>query len=173
MRSKLRLHTFARPCALLALLAAAAAAPAAAQDDGIALGAVVEPFEMEDLDGTAVDLADVIGKKPVLVTFWATWCPICRVLDPKIAAAEERFGDDVAFLVIAVGVGQRKDQIAAHIQRHPVAGQLLWDGRGAATRAFEAPGTGYVVLLDADGTVRWTGTGTDQDIEGAIQRLND
>lgn len=168
---------FIRPGMLPGLIALSllgvTVAPTAAQDEGIAVGAVVEPFVIEDLAGSAVDLAEVIGKQAAVVQFWATWCPVCRVLDPKMVAAQERFGDDVAFLVIAVGVGQRKDQIATHIQRHPVAGRLLWDGEGAAVRAFEAPGTGYVVLLDAEGKVRWTGTGVDQDVEGAIQQLHD
>ena len=166
--------TRSRPWVLAALLVLLAAAGASAQDDeGIALGTVVEPFAVEDLDGAVVDLAEVIGRKPVLVAFWATWCPVCRVLDPKLVAARERFGDRVEFLVMAVGVGQQKAQIRQHIGRHPVAGRLLWDGRGAAARAFEAPGTGYVVLLDGSGTVVWTGTGADQDVEAALARLLD
>ena len=159
--------------ALTALLALGAVGGVSAQDEGIAVGAVVEPFTIEDLDGASVDLAEVIGRKPVLVEFWATWCPVCRVLDPKLAAARERFGDRVEFLVVAVGVGQQKPQIRQHITRHPVAGRLLWDARGAAARAFEAPGTGYVVLLDESGTVVWTGAGVDQDVEAALARLLD
>ena len=159
------------------LAAVASGGPAAnAQEgieEGIAVGTVVEPFVLEDLDGAAVDLAEVIGRKPVLVEFWATWCPVCRVLDPKLRATREEFGDQVEFLVVAVGVGQRKEQIPAHIARHPVAGRILWDGRGAAARAFEAPGTGYVVLLDADGRVFWTGAGPDMDVSSAIRRLVD
>lgn len=154
-----------------AVAISAAAAPASAQDEGVAIGTLIQPFTLETFDGAAVDLSSVIGRKPVLVEFWATWCPVCRVLDPKIAAARERFGDRVEFLVVAVGVGQRKEQVERHIARHPVAGRLLWDGRGAAARALEAPGTGYVVLLDETGKVVWTGTGTEQDIEGAIARL--
>lgn len=162
-----------RTAALAALLAFAGAGSVSAQDEGIAVGAVVEPFTIEDLDGTPVDLAELIGRKPVLVEFWATWCPICRVLDPKLAAARERFGDRVEFLVVAVGVGQQKGQVRRHIARHPVAGRLLWDARGAAARAFEAPGTGYVVLLDESGTVVWTGAGVNQDVESALARLLD
>lgn len=165
------------PSGPVALLAAAlafpvllgpGAMPAAAQDEGIAVGSVVEPFVLEDLDGAAVDLAEVIGRKPVLVEFWATWCPVCRVLDPRLTALEEEFGDRVEFLVVAVGVAQRKEQIAPHIERHPVAGRVLWDGRGAAARAFEAPGTGYVVLLDASGRVHWTGAGPDMGVRSAL-----
>lgn len=157
--------------ALAALLLAAA--PAAAQDDGVALGTVIEPFTLEALDGGTVDLADVIGRKPVLVEFWATWCPVCRVLDPRLARAHERFGDRVEFLVVAVGISQTRPQIERHIARHPVAGRMLFDARGAAARAFEAPGTGYVVLLDAAGRVVWTGVGADMAVEEALERLLD
>lgn len=161
-----------RAAAILgAALALASAGGLSAQDDGIALGAVVEPFTIQDMEGAEVDLSDVIGRKPVLVEFWATWCPVCRVLDPRLASAREEFGDRVEFLVVAVGVAQRPEQIAAHIRRHPVAGRLLYDARGAAARAFEAPGTGYVVILDGDGRVAWTGTGPDQDFEAALRKL--
>lgn len=146
-------------------------ASAAAQDEGIAIGTFVEPFTIQDLEGREVDLSTIIGHRPVLVEFWATWCPVCRVLDPRLAQARERFGDQVDFLVIAVGVGQQKDQIERHIQRHPVAGRLLFDARGAAARAFEAPGTGYVVLLDGSGRVVWTGTGPEMEVEAALERV--
>lgn len=157
--------------ALALVVLALAPGVLSAQDDGIAVGALVEPFTIQDMEGGEVDLAEVIGRKPVLVVFWATWCPVCRVLDPRLATAREKFGDRVEFLVVAVGVGQRPEQIATHIRRHPVAGRLLYDARGAAARAFEAPGTGYVVILGEDGRVAWTGTGPDQDFEAALRQL--
>ena len=48
---------------------------------------------------------------------------------------------------------------------------VLWDGSGAAVRAFQAPGTSYVVMLDARGKVVYTGYGADQDLEQAVRRL--
>jgi len=47
---------------------------------------------------------------------------------------------------------------------------MLWDTEGRATRAFQAPSTSYVVVLDAGGKVVYTGLGEDQDIEGAVQK---
>jgi len=47
---------------------------------------------------------------------------------------------------------------------------FLWDVNGNATRAFQAPATSYVVILDGQGKVVYTGTGADQDIEAALGR---
>ncbi|HUG42509.1 MAG TPA: hypothetical protein VMM12_18745, partial [Longimicrobiales bacterium] len=74
MRTRSRPLTPPRLRMVLALLVAAPSASAAAQDEGIAVGAVVEPFVIEDLAGSAVDLAEVIGKQAAVVQFWATWC---------------------------------------------------------------------------------------------------
>ncbi|HEX6940535.1 MAG TPA: TlpA disulfide reductase family protein [Longimicrobiales bacterium] len=159
---------------LVAALAWAAAGSVpgalAAQDVGLPLGATPEPVVIEDLDGNPVDLGEVIGKKPALVEFWATWCPLCAALEPRIEAAHRRFGDDVAFLIVGVGVNQNPRRIRRHLEAHPMPGRVLWDGQGRATRAFMAPTTSYVVVLDAAGRVVYTGTGEEQDIEGALER---
>ena len=47
---------------------------------------------------------------------------------------------------------------------------FLWDANGAAVRAFQAPSTSYIAVLDAKGKVVYTGVGEDQDIEAALRR---
>ncbi len=143
---------------------------ARAQDDlGIPLGTVSKPVTIEDLDGQPVDLAQFIGKKPVLVEFWATWCPLCQALEPKMAAAQKQYGDKMEFIAIAVAVNQSKASIKRHLARHPLAVRVLWDTNGNAVRAFQAPSTSYLVTLDASGTVRYTGAGEGQDVEAAVR----
>lgn len=159
------------PLALAFALALALAAPSAAQDVGLPLGERPDPVILEDLDGQAVDLADFLGQRPVLLEFWATWCPLCDALQPRIDEAHERFGDEVEFLIVAVGVNQTPRAVRRHVARNDMRGRVLWDGRGAATRAFMAPTTSYVVLLDAAGAVAYTGMGSDQDIVAAIERV--
>ena len=163
----------ARAGALALAVTAMVAGPTAgvAQEEGIALGATPEPVVLETLDGEPVDLAELFGTRPVLLEFWATWCAICQALHPRMSAAHAAYGDDVEFLVVAAAVAQDQATVKRHLQRRPVAGRVLWDTEGRATRAFEAPGTGYVVLLDAEGEVAYTGTGTDQDIAGAIRSM--
>jgi thiol-disulfide isomerase/thioredoxin len=148
----------------------AAATPALAQDVGIEVGATPSAVTIEDLDGTPVDLARWIGRKPVVFQFWATWCPLCEALEPKVAAAKQRFGDRVDVVFVAVAVNQSKRSIQRHLRDHALPGPVLWDTDGRATRAFKAPTTSYIVVLDAAGKVTYTGVGDEQDVAAAVAR---
>jgi thiol-disulfide isomerase/thioredoxin len=150
-----------------------AATPLSAQDDevGIAVGARPPAVTVADLDGKPVDLSTIIGKKPVLLEFWATWCPLCAALLPKMEAAHTRYGNQVEFVAIAVAVGQSPAGVKRHLERHPMPFRLLWDTDGNAVRAFQAPATSYVVVLDRDGRVAYTGIGEEQDIDAAVRRV--
>ena len=147
---------------IVALLLLVLPAIAKAQDVGLPIGTVPSAVKLTDLAGKSVDLAQYMGKKPVLLEFWATWCPLCRALEPQLRAFQQRWGSKVDMFVVAVGVNQNPASIQRHLKRHPMPGRVLWDGNGAAVRAFEAPGTSYVVLLDAHGKVVYTGAGSEQ-----------
>src|SRR5690625_7259127 len=58
---------------------------------GIEVGDLAPDFELETLDGETVKLSDYKGEK-VLLNFWATWCPPCRVEIPDIQKYHENIG---------------------------------------------------------------------------------
>lgn len=136
---------------------------------GIPIGQTPPPVTLENLNGDTVSLSRWIGKKPVIVEFWATWCPICEELLPRMEAAQKKYGDRAEFVVVAVAVNQSKNSVRRHLARHPMPFTLLWDGNGAAVRAFQAPSTSYIAVLDARGRVVYTGVGDNQDIEAAME----
>jgi len=162
--------TTALAVAILAFRASAVVAQAE-NAVGLPLGTAPDAVQLEDLDGNLVDLASVVGTRPVLLEFWATWCEICRALEPKMLAAHQRFGDRVEFLVIAVGVNQNPRSIRRHLEGHVPPFRFLYDARGRATRAYRAPTTSYIVMLDTEGRVAYTGVGADQDLERALARV--
>jgi thiol-disulfide isomerase/thioredoxin len=156
---------------LLLAVGVGAPQPAAAQEQiGIAVGETPPAAAVEDLDGNAVDLAQWIGKRAVLVEFWATWCPLCARLEPQLREVAGRYGADLEVLIVAVGVNQSPRSVRRHLERHALPGRVLWDGRGAAVRAFQTPSTSYVVALDQAGRVVYTGLGEDQDLDAAARR---
>src|SRR5438105_1556973 len=104
-----------------------------------------------------------------LLEFWATWCPLCKALEPSLKAAHARYGRTVRFLAIGVGVNQSPASIKRHLTEHPLPFPVLFDGAGTAVRAYEAPTTSYIVVVDKTGTVTYTGTGAEQDIAAALR----
>ena len=146
------------------------AGSAAAQDIGIPLGTVPAAADVQDTSGTTVSLARHIGRRPVVVEFWATWCQTCAALLPRMEAAHGRYGSQVDFVVVGVGVNQNLATIKRHMQRHPSPFTYYFDRTGAAVRAFEAPATGVIFALDARGRVVYAGAGEAQDVDAAVRR---
>ena len=153
------------------LLLVAVAGQARAQDEGIALGARAPAVVVNDIDGKPVNLADFIGKKPILLEFWATWCSVCEELLPKVKAAHAMYGEKVVFLGVNVTVNQTPERVRRWIANNDPPYRTLYDDKGVSTRAYEAPVTSYIVIVDAAGKVAYTGTGADQDLAGALARV--
>jgi peroxiredoxin len=146
-------------------------APAAQAQEGLAVGTSAPAVRLPTVAGDTLDLADYLGKKPILVEFWATWCPLCRELEPALRAAHERFGKDVAFIHITVPQNQTPERARRYAEEHKLPGVVAFDDREAAIKAFRVPHTSYVVLIDRTGIIVYTGVGGSQDIAGALAKL--
>jgi len=148
------------------------ATTSSAQDLGLPIGSrpAVAGVMVDGLDGKPVSLERYVGRGPVLLEFWATWCPNCKQLEPRMAAARAQFGTQVRFVGIAVGVNQSPARVKAYAAKHKLPLEVLYDRTGAAAEAFDVPATSYVVVLDASGKIVYSGAGGDQDIASAVRR---
>jgi thiol-disulfide isomerase/thioredoxin len=158
---------------LSAVLLGAALLPIApravsAQDLGIQVGAVAPGAPLETLDGKPVDLATVLRGKPTVLEFWATWCGNCKQLEPALRAAHAQYGDRVQFIAIAVSLNQSVERVKAYQERFKLPFTFLYDRRGDASEAYDAPATSYVVAINAAGRVVYTGVGGTQDLNRAV-----
>ena len=141
-----------------------------AQDMGIELGTKGPAAAVETLDGKSADLAQYVGKTPVLIEFWATWCPNCRELEPHLKAVAAKYASQVKFVGVSVSVNQSPDRVKAYVAKHEIPGDQYFDKNGKATGAYDVPATSFVVVLDKSGKVVYTGLGGDQDLEKAIKK---
>ena len=140
---------------------------------GIALGERPELVEIEDLDGNPLKLTDYVGEKPLLLEFYARWCENCEALLPQMIDVYDRYRDRVEFLAISVAVAQSPRSVKRALEAHPVDYATVWDEGGRAVRAFLAPATSYIVVLDEQGVVTYTGVGPEQNIEAAVMTALD
>lgn len=156
--------------AMAAALVATMSARVQAQDGGIEVGAKAPGAAVETLDGQAADLSSVLGKEPVVIQFWATWCPTCKGLEPKMTAAQAKYAGKVRFVGVAVSVNQSPRAVQAYSAKHSPKMTHFFDRRGKAVDAYEVPATGFVVVVNKAGQVVYTGLGSDQDLDAAIKK---
>ncbi len=161
---------------IAAILVAGVAPPggAAAQEDtqlGLPVGTPAPDAQVEDLDGNAVSLLEVLGGGPALIEFWASWCEQCELLQPEIDAVQERFGERVKVVAVAVAVSQSVRRVRRHIDRHEPGYTFVYDSKGEAVRAYEALTTSIVVLVDGDGRIVSTGVGPRQGLVEAVEGM--
>jgi thiol-disulfide isomerase/thioredoxin len=141
-----------------------------AQDIGLELGTLGPGAQVETLDGKAADLGQYVGKTPVLLEFWATWCANCHELEPTMKAMHAKYGSRVNFVGVAVSVNQSPERVKAYVKKHQLPWTQVFDRKGNASGAYDAPATSYVVVLDRAGKVVYTGLGGKQDLEAAIRK---
>lgn len=157
---------------MLLLLAGAVcvAVPARGQASGIAIGKRAPAATVQTLDGKSVDLGSYVGRTPMLIEFWATWCPQCHELEPALVAAQRKYGGKVKFVAVAVSVRQSTAKLKAYQVKHKLPYDILFDANATATDAYEVPATSYIVVVNRQGNVVYTGVGGSQNVEAAIRK---
>jgi thiol-disulfide isomerase/thioredoxin len=116
------------------------------------VGAAMEDFSLNDLQGIEVRLSDYQGQ-PVLINFWATWCPPCREEMPLFSEFYLA-NQDSGFVILAVDVGEEWDLVAdfAYEQNLPFPVLLDPDQQFAGALRINAYPTS--VLVGRDGKIK-------------------
>lgn len=81
---------------------------------GVAIGDTVPAFEVRLLDGQTLKFSS-LRKRPVLVTFWATWCPPCHQEMIDLQSLYERYRTQ-GLEVIAISVNTDRAQVDEYLK---------------------------------------------------------
>jgi peroxiredoxin len=149
----------------------AASAALYAQDSAIPVGTRAPVVKLDNTTGQHVTLADVLGKKPVLLEFWAAWCENCHALEPRMMAAYKKYGADVAFFGIAIPINESLSRVQKYVADHKYPFPMLWDKTGDVAGDYDVAATSTVVIIDKSGKVVYTGVGSDQDLDAALRKV--
>ena len=114
---------------------------------------VVAPdFTVQDADGNEVMLSDLRGK-PVVLNFWASWCPPCKEEMPYFNNVFEDLGDEVNFMMVCLTDGARETTKtgAAYVEEHGYTFPVYFDVSGEAGMTYGVQSIPATYFIDAEG----------------------
>jgi thiol-disulfide isomerase/thioredoxin len=113
---------------------------------------IAPDWTLQAVNGESVTLSDVTAKQPVVLLFWATWCPYCKALMPHIQSIRLEYGDEIR--VLAVHFRDDKGDPVAFIENAGYDFTLLPGGNevAEANGVWATPG---LMIIDSDRVVRF------------------
>ncbi len=159
-----------RPLALLLALAASGCAGARASSQA-------SDFTLPSVDGTPLTLSEHLGKKVILLNFWATWCQPCAHELPHLQALWDKYqGKDLLILGVAMDGPESVANVAPFVRRSHLSFPVLLDEETRAVSLYNphrsAP---FNVLIDRSGAVAKTfegfNPGDEVELEKALAAL--
>jgi len=131
------------------------------------VGRTAPPFTAQDDDGAPFELDSTRGK-PVVLSFWASWCGPCRKELPALAEYQKTHDDVVIY---AVNVDRERAKAQQFLARVKFDLPIIWDNNAEALGQYDVLSMPTMFLLDAQGTVKWRKSGFS--VEKGLTELED
>ena len=110
-------------------------------------------FNVELLDGARFEISEFSGK-PVLLHFWATWCPVCGLQDGSV----ESIAQDYPVVTIA-SWSEGEAAVEKHMNDNGLTFPVMLDDSGQLARSFGLKGVPASFILSPKGEIAYVETG--------------
>lgn len=113
---------------------------------------IAPDFELTLLDGAHVKLANEVGRRVVILNFFATWCGPCRAEMPELERFHQEHHDGV--LLLGVDAEEKHTVVEEFIRNVRVTFPIGIDGTGDIGKAYDVSAYPTTVVVGADGRVK-------------------
>ncbi len=118
------------------------------------LGEQLSPFSQKDLNGNLINMSTIIEKKPVMLIFWASWCPTCKQEAPQINKLVQQFRErGMEFIGINIGFNDSEKRAQAFIKKYELDYPVIFDTKGEIAADYKVQGVPTIIVADSKGTV--------------------
>ena len=122
------------------------------EPSGARVGEPAPDFQLENLAGQSISISDLQGK-PVLLNFWATWCPPCRAEMPYLQQIYEEWSDK-GLVLLAIDIGEGPSQIKEFLETNNLSLPVLLDSDKSVAQRYNITGIPTTFFIDKDGTIQ-------------------
>lgn len=121
-------------------------------------------FKVDLLGGGTLDLASHKDKNVVVLDFWATWCPPCRVSMPIVDRVAKRFADK-GVVAYAVNLVEDPQTVEAFLKRNPLEAKVAMDKDGKVAKQYGIQSIPLILVIDKEGVVQKVYEGVGPNLE--------
>lgn len=114
-------------------------------------------FTLTTFEGTAISLEDLRGK-PVVINFWASWCPPCRIEAPLIERTWREYKNR-GLIFLGVNIQDRKEDALNYIREFDITYPNGPDPTGEISIDYGVSGLPVTFFVSSKGEIvrRWVG----------------
>ena len=111
-------------------------------------------FTMQNATGSNVNLSNLFGK-PIVLNFWATWCPPCRSEMPDFNTVFEELGEDIQFVMLDAvdGVRETKEKGEAYVIEQGFTFPVYYDIEQDAVMQYGIRAFPTTLFIDSEGYI--------------------
>lgn len=130
-------------------------------------------FTVTDTQGNSVKLSDFLGK-PVVLNFWASWCPPCKSEMPDFEEVYTQLKDEVEFMMINLTDGYRETKSSAQkfITESGYTFPIYFDTTQQAATDYRAYSIPLTIFIDKDGYLAQMDDGYGNKVAGFQGAIN-
>lgn len=134
---------------------------------------ILPPKELtiKTINGKSFKLSDFIGKKPVYLKFWASWCQPCREQMPHLQHTFNEYGKTIKVIAINLGINDNVDSVVKTKKEFSLTVPITIDQNASLSQAYHLRATPYHVLLDKNGQVVYSGHDVSDKLNKALKSL--
>lgn len=111
-----------------------------------------ESFKLTSLDGASINLADYIGKKVIILNFFATWCVPCTRELPELNRFYEE-NQDSGIIMLGINPGEDPQKVRRYTEKHKVIFPIVIDVSGSIIRDYEINAYPTTIYIGLDGVI--------------------
>jgi thiol-disulfide isomerase/thioredoxin len=124
--------------------------------------------QYDDINHKASSLTYDIGKRPVYLKFWASWCADCRKEFGSLEQAYQKYHSHIAMYAVNLNLNETDESVRAMVKNYKLSIPVVYDRDGSLANTFQLKGTPFHVLIDKKGQVVYT---TDHDDATLTQKM--
>lgn len=117
---------------------------------------MAKDFTVYNMDREQVKLSDYKGKKPIVINFWASWCPPCKEEMPFFQEATNRYSSDaieILMINLTDGVRETKETALNYMKENNYNMNVMLDIEFSAAEAYIINSIPRTIFVDKDGYI--------------------